>query len=120
MKSVLLSASILAAATFASGAAAQEKVRILTALPGLCDTTVEELKKWAAVTDNNAAFAVPSNPDARQSDCSTLSNIPVQAGLSEKAATREEAMNAALAACETANVDAKLGKCVVIGTARTR
>ena len=120
MKTVLLSASVLAAATFATGAAAQDKVRILTALPGLCDTTVDELKKWAAVTDNNAAFAVPSNPNATKSDCNTLSQIPVQAGLSEKAATKEEAIQAALAACETANVDAKLGKCVVIGTARTR
>lgn len=120
MKSILISASILATAAFVSGAAAQEKVRVLTALPGLCDTTVDELRKWAAVTDENAAYAVPSNPNATKADCGTLSQVSVKAGLAEKAPTRDEAIKAALAACESANIDAKLGKCVVIGTARTK
>ncbi len=120
MKTILVSASILAMATFATGAAAQEKVRVLTALPGLCDSTVDELRKWAAVTNENAAFAVPSNPKAARADCDSANQIPVRAGLAEKAPSKEEAIKAALQACESANVDAKLGKCVVIGTARTR
>ncbi len=120
MKNILVSASILAFATFATGAAAQEKVRVLTALPGLCDSTVDELRKWAAVTNENAAYAVPSNPNATKADCGALSQVQVRAGLAEKAPSREDAIKAALQACESANVDAKLGKCVVIGTARTR
>ena len=111
MKYLTIATFALATAVSAHAAAAQEKPRILTKMPGLCDVTVDELKKWAAVTNSNAAFAIPptscGDPNARQ----------IKAGVSNNAATKEEAIKAALDVCNQSK-DADLGNCVVIGTAR--
>jgi len=115
MKYLTIATFALATAVSAHAAAAQEKPLILTKMPWLCDVTVDELKKWAAVTNSNAAFAIPTSNTP--TSCGDPNARQIKAGVSNNAATKEEAIKAALDVCNQSK-DADLGNCVVIGTAR--
>lgn len=116
MKSILISASVVAVSCFATASVAQStnlQERHLTVARGMCEYSVKALSKWASTAEPNAAYALPVDPKAKKDDCSGENRRSVMAGIAEGAATRKDAERAAIQMCNELKPE-DLGNCVVV------